>query len=176
MSRPLDELYFDWLYDQVGADSDTRSRKTYKKLLTQLFFKEFVWIVPNDDNRAEDGKDLRREFLEGRGIRDVNDDWIVIGCSMLELFIGLSRRLSFEADGDPRDWFWKLIQNAKLQRFSDNSRYSKNSVDEILDRLIWRTYNSDGQGGLFPLTRAHEDQRDVELWYQLSAYLLEFID
>lgn len=177
MGRPLDEPYFDWLYDQVGSDSHTSPRGTYMKMLEQLFFKEFVWFIPNDDNRAEDGKELRREFLELNEHLPWDENWVNIGCSMLELFVGLSRRLAFEADGEPRDWFWSLIFNVGLEKYNDQrmSRRSLKDIDDILDRIIFRTYEADGRGGLFPLKGAHVDQRGVELWYQLSAYLLELL-
>lgn len=142
-------------------------------MLEQLFLTEFVWFIPNDDNRAEDGRDLRREFLSELDIEPHDPEWAKIGCSMLEMMVGLSRRLAFQADGEPRDWFWDLIKNAGLDRFNDQKRYNQETVANILEKIIWRTYHEDGRGGLFPLQRAQEDQRDVELWYQLSAYLLE---
>jgi hypothetical protein len=92
---------------------------------------------------------------------------------MLELLIGLSRRLSFVADGEPFDWFWQLMENLGLEKYNDNTVIPEKEVDGILDEVIWRTYKRNGSGGLFPLRKATEDQRDVELWYQLSAYLLE---
>jgi hypothetical protein len=39
--------------------------------------------------------------------------------------------------------------------------------------VIWRTYDRRGHGGLFPLQRSNRDQRRVEIWYQLSEYLLQ---
>ena len=171
MDKPLDELYFVWLYSQVG-DPDTKNpSRTYWRLLKQLFTKEFVWIVANDDNRLEDGRDLRREFA-GDNFDNIDPDWLRLGCSMLELLIGLSRRLSFEAEGEPRDWFWHLIENLGLGRFNDRDLDEK-TVDDAMERIIWRTYNHNGSGGLFPLNNAPEDQTRVELWYQLCAYVLE---
>lgn len=96
---------------------------------------------------------------------------------MLEMMIALSRVLSFEADGEPRVWFWHLIEMLDLEQYNDRNynanRLAERKIDEALDRVIWRTYSPNGRGGLFPLNRATRDQRDVELWYQLSAYLLE---
>ena len=172
MPPPLDELYFRWLYSQVGSVEATNRSKTYWKLLKQLHIKEFVWIVPNDDNRAEDGRDLRLEFLDEEGVTP-SSDWLRLGCSMFELLVGLSRRLSFQADGEPRGWFWHLMDNLGLRIYSDAKIVSTDRIDEILERVIWRTYESDGTGGLFPLKYPAKDQREVELWYQLSAYLLE---
>ncbi len=174
MSKPLDELYFLWLCGQVGSVEDNRNpSRNYWRLLKRLYIKEFVWIIPNDDNRAEDGRDLRSEFFSNNKVAAMDTDWFTLGCSMLELLIGLARRLSFEADGEPRFWFWHLVENLGLEKYNDNTYIPEKEVDDILDQVIWRTYRRNGKGGLFPLRKATEDQRDVELWYQLSAYLLE---
>jgi|SRR5215216_434289 len=168
----IDELYFQWLYGQVGSESNQRAR-THWNLLRRFHQTAFVWTVPNDDNRAEDGRDLRREFIENENIEDVDPDWMSLQCSMLELLIGLSRRLSFEDDGSPRRWFWQLVENLNLAQYTDKERLPTATVDEALNRVIFRQYNPNGIGGLFPLRNSPQDQREVELWYQLSAYLLD---
>lgn len=177
MESLLDEQYLTWLYSKV-ANVKTRARaKTYWSLLKQLYSKEFVWFVPNDDNRVQDGKDLRLEFLEECNVRDADQEWLDLGCSILELIIALSRGLAFEAGGSARVWFWELIDNIEMTEYTDaiyNLGHYRELIDERLDRLIWRTYAYDGNfGGLFPLKHPQEDQRDVELWYQLCAYVLE---
>lgn len=172
MSQPLDESYFQWLCDQVGALEAKDPSRTYWRLLKLLFTKEFVWVVANDGNRIEDGKELRYEFVDQSGLNDVDQHWMQLGCSMLELMIGLSRRLAFEAEGEPRDWFWTLAWNAGLVSHND-SHCNDRMVGDILDRIIWRTYHSNGRGGFFPLQRPPHDQRKVELWYQLNAYIIE---
>jgi len=170
--KPLDELYFVWLYSQVGSVEEEDRSRTYWALAKKLYCREFVWIVPNDDNRAEDGRDLRKEFLDIRNIR-ADRDWLRLGCSILELLIALSQRLSFEGDGESRDWFWFLIKNLGLKKFSDDKDLDEIAVDNILDRFVWRNYEPNGEGGLFPLKRPMGDQRRVEIWYQMSSYLLE---
>ena len=167
MTSELDELYLEWLSKLVCS-----KERRYDGLLRQLFHKEFVWIIANDDNRAEDGKEIRREFLAAEDLGG-NSDFLEIGCSVLELLIGLARRLVFEAEGELCDWFWRMIKNLGLHKYTDNSSYSADRVDDILDRLIWRTYEENGWGGLFPLIHPDVDQRGVELWYQKDAYLLE---
>jgi hypothetical protein len=173
MSPPLDELYFTWLCNQVGDTRVKNPNRTYWGMLKQLFLKEFVWVIPKDDNRIQDGKDLRYEFVDQSGLGDVDPGWINLGCSVLELIIGLSRRLSFEIDGEPRDCFWELINNLSLGTYLDSRPFQSEEVEEILDRFIWRTYSFDGKGGLFPLKNPDEDQTKIELWYQLCAYVLE---
>lgn len=171
--EPLDERYLEWLYLQVGLSKLKRGSKTYWFLLKQLYVKEFVWIIPNDDNRLEDGRDLRLEFVRETYIHDPDPNWWGLGCSMLEMFIGLSRRLEFETDIPVDEWFWELIENLDLTKCDDDKKWDPQDVDNILDDVIWRTYEPDGRGGLFPLQDAQEDQRDVEIWYQQSAYVIE---
>jgi hypothetical protein len=173
MDRPIDELYFVWLYGQVGSVEIANPSRTHWGLLKQLYTKEFVWVIPNDDNRAEDGKDLRQQFIDEEELNNVDEVWMRLGCSMLEMLIGLSRRLSFEAGGKSRTWFWKLIENVNLDKYSDYTELPDSKIDDTLDRIIWRTYSNSGRGGLFPLKKTREDQRRIEIWYQLSAYLLE---
>lgn len=175
MNEPLDRVYLNWLYSQIGSVKLKDKSRTYWLLAKQLFTKEFVWIIPNDDNRREDGRDLRLEFIEECEIETVDPEWMKIGCSMLEMMIALSRRLSFQDDTEARGWFWRLIENLELEECTDRN-YSPNLervVDNILDRIIFRTYDFDGHGGLFPLDEPFRDQREVEIWYQMNSYLIE---
>ena len=72
-----------------------------------------------------------------------------------------------------------MLSNAGLDSFSD-AVYNDNPdfdirriVDIKIRRILNREYHPDGDGGLFPLMNPREDQRGVEIWYQMSAYLLE---
>ena len=143
--------------------------------MKQLYVKEFVWLIPNDDNRAEDGKELRYEFINEQGIDEVDQAWLDLGCSVLEMMIALARRAAFESDDEVVEWFWRFIFNLGLNNHTDIAYASKTEreVDNVLDTVIFRTYDADGLGGLFPLTHPRQDQRKVELWYQLAAYLSE---
>jgi hypothetical protein len=173
VEAPIDELYFTWLYGLVLDPRIKKTYRTYWRLFKLMYTKEFVWIVPNDDNRIEDGKDLRYEFVDHQKLMDVDIGWLNLGCSMLELLIGLSRRLSFETEGEPRLWFFKLLENADLTKFNDGYHFTDDMVNDRLDAIIWRTYGPTGEGGLFPLRNPCDNQRYVELWYQMSAYILE---
>ena len=168
----LDDQYLIWLYSQVKVVKTRRSSTTYWDLFRQLFSTEIAWIVPNDDNRAEDGRELRCEWATNTQT-EVDPNWLSLGCSFLELLIGLSRRLAFETDTNAADWFWHLINNLGLLGYHDRSKFNPESVDEITSRVIWRTYERNGNGGLFPLSHTTKDQRRVEIWYQLSEYLLQ---
>lgn len=168
----LDDQYLTWLYSLVGDHKARKSSRTYWNLLRQLYSTEFVWFVPNDDNRAEDGRELRAEWAAENGIRP-DHLWLSLSCSFLELLIGLSRRLDFESGGGVVNWFWHLLNNIDLLGFNDRRKFTEEEVRVRTDRVIWRTYDHNGNGGLFPLHQAEQDQTQVEIWYQLSAYLLQ---
>lgn len=177
MGELLDDVYLQWLYRQVLSPRFRQPSRTYWNLLNHLYKRRFIWFVPNDDNRAEDGRDLRLEFFEETHT-EFNQDWYDLDCSIFEMIIALSRRLSFEADNTAESWFWELLNNLGLAGYNDAVYRDRESleaeeVDHIIDRLNARTYEFDGSGGLFPLKYPHEDQRQVEIWYQLNAYLAE---
>lgn len=171
----LDERYLNWLYSQV-ARSRSRSRaRTHWHLFRQLQDTIFVAFVPHDENRIADGRDLRYEFLAEFEDEQGDSKWTKAPCSMLELLIVLSRALAFEMDDSVSPWFWHLIEVLELEKFNDleYDDHSREVIATTLERVIWRRYEPSGKGGLFPLRKPAEDQRDVELWYQMNAYLIE---
>ncbi len=172
MSRDLDELYLNWLYSHVADPGEPRLTNSWWNLMRTLFTTEFIHLIPNDDNRAADGRYLREEFIEDLGLDDIDPQWLDVGCSMLEMLIGMSRRLAFLGEGEPNGWFWELLRNLGL-RYNDKRTFPSGYAEEVLNGVIWRTYKPDGSGGLFPLRNPDRDQREVELWYQMSSYLLE---
>lgn len=175
---PLDEAYLKWLYHQVGDVRFHNPANTFWSLFRVLYSKEFIWFVPNDDNRVEEGKALRREFLRDHRLHpeDVDPHWLTMNCSFLEMLIALSRRLAFASDGEAHEWFWELLNTLELDGYSDRNGVPVEDVEETLDIVIWRQYRPNGYGGLFPLHHPREDQREVEIWYQMNAYLLEHDD
>jgi hypothetical protein len=161
--------------------------KSYLLLALALRKKEFYWTVPNDDNRGIDGKFLRDCF---RSLSSEYDDADALDgpCNMLELLIGLARRMD-DTMQDPEGptgamseedrvarWFWEILGNVGLDYYTDEVWVEKCGtmmVDMILNRILDRTYHRNGKGGLFPLRTPKKDQRKVEIWYQMSTYLLE---
>lgn len=176
MKPTIDDLYLVWLYNQVKMPGARGPSKTHWRLMRQLYTTEFIWFVPNDDNRAEDGRDLRYEFFDSESIESFDITWMDLGCSMLELLIAISRRLSFLVEGEPRVWFWELIENVGISlRASSDKHYNEDVSDYIsyaMDTVIWRTYEANGVGGLFPIPGTEVDQRKIEIWQQLNMYLL----
>jgi len=169
MVQDVEEAYFNWLTQLINIDSNGRSsgERTYNELFRLMYEREFVWTVPNDDNRIQDGHDLRTEYWGGA-------DPLQKGVSVLEVLIGLSRRVAFVAEGHAPNWAWQLIINLGLDRMFDPVGTSKrNKILDALDVLIWRQYERNGTGGFFPLAYPVEDQTKVEIWYQMHAFLNE---
>lgn len=171
----LDRRYLTWLCNQVAEVKRRPKARTHLNLMHQLHTTIFVAFVPHDENRIADARQLRYEYLAEHEEEQGDPDWMRAPCSMLELLIVLSRLLAFEMDDRADVWFWHLIEVLELEGFNDRvyDEHAQEQIEEVLDRVIWRTYDPDGYGGLFPLRNPVEDQRDVELWYQLSAYLIE---
>lgn len=172
MSDLLDDQYIEWLYNLVGRQAENVD---HWHLMKQLNSREFVAMpeAPSDENRCADGMALRQEFRRHHRNVVVEQHWLEMGCSVLEMLIGIARRLSFEMpDGEVGEWFWHLIGNLGLTRYHDG-RWHGRAVDQVIERIIWRQYSYDGNGGLFPLNQPQDDQRRVELWFQMESYMLE---
>lgn len=175
----LDKDYFRWLCEMIDADNESRS---YIFLMRELFETEFSHetanLIPNDDNRIEDGLALREEYTKDTG---VYNNVILCGpCSLLEMMIGLALRIEdLFGRYDYISWFWEMIGNLELLEFDDSNpiwfskTYHGELVDEIICRLLRRTYSRNGDGSLFPMNNTKRDMRETEIWYQMSNYLIE---
>jgi len=168
----LDDQYMSWCYGQVADAKIRKGSKTYWKLLRQMYTTEFQYFVPNDENRAEDGKELRVEWAHEKGIVP-DEEWLHLPCSFLEMLIALARRMAFQAEETPEFWFWHLIKNLDFEGYHDRSNYSRNFVQRRMRVVNERMYDWMGNGGLFPLRNPSKDQRQVELWYQMCEYILQ---
>lgn len=173
MTEPLEETYFNWLYAKVVyVEGVSTPSNNYYHLLQQLHSTEFVWLVSGDDNRAADGLDLRQEFVNQ--LRPpIDDRWVDAPCSVLEMFIAFSRRASFETELSSREWVWIFLRNLELDEFSDARRGISSACEEILACFIWRTYQPNGYGGLFPLNDPQHDQQKIEIYAQFCEWLIE---
>ena len=172
----LNDLYLEWLYKNfVGSVTARNPNSTYWNLTKQLYKTRYVWVIHDDKNRGEDGKELRREFINACDIEDVEVNWLQEECSVLEMLIGLACRASFETGGEPGDWLWRFLNNLDLHSYNDRiyNTIVMGEVDAIINRLLDRSYARNGVGGIFPLKHARQDQTQVNIWYQLQAYLLE---
>lgn len=181
MSKVLDILkneYFEWLCGLVGNNNKPKG-VSYRKLLMQLHNTEFRYSIKRDQNRADDGIDLRYRFALTREYEYSTElvlDVLEGPCSVLEMMIALANRCEQTIMDDPNigdrtgQWFWGMVRNLGLGAMLD-SRYDKALVRDTLERLLNREYEPDGTGGLFRIRDCDRDLRTVEIWYQLCWYL-----
>jgi len=157
--------YFDWLLERIEG-----TNSPYKPALNQMHFTKFEPLVPYDENRCKDGLALRSEYERVTNTR-LDRREMSRPCSVLEMSIALAERFAFNIveggnDVDIPNAFWIMMSNLNLKKNTDLN-------PPIIAGLVHRKYNPNGRGGFFPLKRPKEDQRNVELWYQMQAYVLE---
>ena len=76
--------YLEWLCRLVGADPD------HTLLWRKLHNIMFTWVLPMDENRAEDGKHLRVKFGDISGLPGE----IKGACNFLEMCVALATRIN----------------------------------------------------------------------------------
>ena len=175
----VEQDYFHWLCDLVHVEQEERS---YWLLAKDLHRSEFYALIQRDENRMYDGLELREDYLSSIGYPDYVE--LLGECSVFEMMIAVARPIDFQTTDPYRGenfdrttyWFWQMIENLGLTEFSDDVYMELDGidvVDNVVKTLVERQYEADGSGGLFPLRYPSGDQRDVEIWYQMSAYLNE---
>lgn len=174
----LNRKYFEWLNDIV-YDREYAEYVSYNKLLTYLHNIEFKYLIPMDQNRAEDGVDLRWRFSCERK-HDIFYGDIEGPCSVLEMMVALAIRCEEGIMDDPAigdrtgQWFWGMIVSMGLGGMHDY-RFNQKYVEDTVERFLNRDYEPNGKGGLFTIRRHDEDLRDMEILHQLYAYLNSII-
>ena len=170
--------YFQWMCKRVGISPDKKPYFRMAEELHRLIFQPGD-AIETDKNRATDGLQLRVDFMERYGAQGSSTNRGP--CTMLEFLIGLAYRMSFimgtnENDLHTAHYFWEMINNLRLSKLDDD-RYDELHGDfyvaDAVDRVLYRNYDWDGKGGLFPLKRCLHDQRKIEIWYQMQSWLLE---
>ena len=92
----LNEKYYDWLC-QFVYDETNSFHNSYKRLLKDLYSREFYWKMVMDENRAKDGVALRDRYEFDTHIPSGKEG----SCSVLEMMIALAIRCEEHIMGDP---------------------------------------------------------------------------
>ena len=167
--------YYVYLLDLIGADKHPH----YSNLLKYLHSKQFYWSVEMDKNRSDDGKELRYDFLREKAALG-SDFWENEPCTVLEMVIALSKRISIDIMPDFEEdisyWFWILLGNLGVLKFEDRifDANCRDEIDNILRIFMGRKYGNDGKGSLFPCEKSVLKNFSVlEIWYQMHFWLSE---
>lgn len=156
--------YFEWLYSKIENGYD------YRTLCYHLYSIPFNPIHVLDKNRVIDGLLLREEF----GI------YLDTPCSIFEVMIGLALRCENEImrrwDSDEDEsyrWFAIMLESIGIAHMN-GSNYDPQYVDEKIYILNNNLFERDGTGGWFKVENSSKDMRDLDVWYQLQAYLIKY--
>ena len=161
------EQYYDWLYKIVCGEWEPRNL-SFHRLLMYLFNRDYIPACEMDVCRATDGINLRYRFASENNIPYGKIDAVFQGvpCSMLEMMVALAIRIEEHIMEDRSmgnrvgQWFWSMVVSLGLAAMDDT-------------RFDSRDYQPNGAGGLFTLSHPTEDMRQIDIWYQLMAYLNE---
>ena len=178
-NHKIRQTYLDWLYCKI----EEKKSYNFKEFIFEIDAVEFHCLIPNDDNRAEDGLQLRNQFADEQDY-DLPDDALSGPCTVLEMLIALATRMDFILFDPAKNrripmWFWLFINNLKLQKYVNNEEDATRKKKFnwiVLNKFAKREYQADGRGGLFPLNSPDSDQRNVEIWYQMMDYIGENYD
>ena len=162
----------------VGVDP-RNPKRNYIHMATMFHSSVFTVVNPMDQNRANDGLQLRVDFINEHGPWGTSTNRGP--CTFFEFLIALSKRMSFLMHGEGNHgqtayYFWKLIGNMGLIKVTDDRWDYCNGeffVEDAIYRINERQYYDNGEGGLFPLRNPSQNQRLVEIWYQMNAWLIE---
>ena len=160
MKRAIHQDYKEWVISLLGRP------KIPMMFVDILYNVEFRWIIPEDRRRAEDGLNLRREYPK---IRFLSEDDQNRPCSVLEMLAAFAIRID-------REWVGNPGENRSYIVFDDmirNLSLTKANANYVLDRWLNRDFHPDGRGSIFPLIHPTADQRHVEIWRQMLAYINE---
>ena len=173
----LNELYFEWLCSLV-ENEEYSGGQSYTELFRYLHETEFIYSIPMDANRFEDGVDLRYRFAyecghDNRMIASYLDDK---PCSVFEMMTALSLKCEEHIMYDPdfgnrtSEWFWNMLKSMKLDMMSDEN-FDEEYVKRAIIKCLERRYTKKGKGGFFTIDNCSCDLRTVDIWRQMCWYL-----
>ena len=155
--------------------------RDYRRLINVLTDIEYVWIHPMDENRAIDGIELRSDFEYETGEYLDKSSGLMPVCTFFEMLAALAIRCENQlmrnlSIGDRTSrWFFEFVNNLGLGEYTDRKWKGQDEqiVRRIIEDFMEGKYKENGSGSMFPLKKRGINQRNEQLWKQLTAYLNE---
>ena len=174
------KMYFDWLTELIECDDRTN---LYETLLHYLFDTNFVWLesIPLDENRAEDGLELRKfyaKLLGENGGPRLLELLQNKPCSMLEMLVAFADKLTQLVSLEKYEFFWMFIENLGLA-WATEYDFDINIVGEIVNDFMYGTVHGHEPKGkenppvLFPCREVYNNMND-NLFLQANMYLKSY--
>lgn len=154
--------YYNWLMDIIGGPGD------YSLVLNYLYHEEYSSPISMDENRAEDGLEMRYYYEVDTGkICDKTGP-----CTVLEMMIGLAYRVENDFLYDPKvgnrvgKWFWDMFFNANLENL-----YVSGQKKWANGHFYGAKVDRHGRLELFKMAQKPPNWDDFEVWKQLCRYI-----
>lgn len=176
----LNDMYFKWLLEILGFKEPMSCR--YTDMLMYLYSTDFRLtdpVVGHDDNRLNDGFELRADYSNSFTDPDLPP---IFGepVSVLEVLVAFARRIDddimYDGNLHASKWFFIMIDNLGMTNFTNDRLGIDWTIDDeaqIIDIWMSRQFDSDGTGSIFPVKTTTFDQRNVEMWYQMQEWFSE---
>lgn len=188
-----DKLKTEYLcYLMNRAQAEAEGSRGYLKLCEILQDTEFLPVLGMDENRCGECRELRKDFAGaeqeylGENPEDILDGLYGENGTMMELLTVLAEKMAFDLADSQFEagiwhWFEELLENCGLigacnELFEEDGEGAEDLVRDVLDTVIYRRFGWDGEGGLYPLRWAKQDQRYRELLSQMNDYIEENYD
>lgn len=166
MPASVNSYVYYLMSDKLCMDDDEIKR--YNFLTMDLIKIPFRYNHPMDENRYNDGMNLRADFEYETGKFLDSSSGILPGCSFLEMIVALAYKCEHQIMrnvdiGDrTKKWFYILLKNLGFDTMTNDNWQYENS--EIIKNRI-----SDGKIFKFK-SKKNENE---EIWKQLMVYLRE---
>lgn len=156
----------------------------YFRLCKQLLEIPFIPIIPMDENRSSECRELRTDFFNSYNYGGSYEvDSLPDSGTMLELLIVLAEKMQYnlklsEYDKPVKDFFLEMVGNAGIQfnNYEFGEDLEKRTISTNMERINIRQFQWDGYYSFFPLREPHSDQRYEELIVQMNNYIEENYD
>ena len=181
MSPATSNMYIEWVCsERLNLDKDEYDDLLY--LIRTLNEIEFTYMVPLDENRASDGLALRSDFTYDTGRYLDKSSGLLPNCTVFEMMAALAYKCessimyNYKKGLCPKRWFYIMLKNLGIYDCNvgnwnvETSDYIYNCVH----KMLFRQYKKNGEGGLFAIKNPKIDQREVDIWKQMNAFLNEF--
>ena len=109
---------------------------------------DFVWYIPEDEDRAIQALRMRDEYCYETGMSSPRQ----VPVSFLEVFVSITDTLTAMLYQDRESFTKSILLNLGARSYSDDGRLPSEIHVEALyiaERVMYRTYSRNGTGGLF---------------------------
>lgn len=133
--------YTRWLIQRGCLENYTELASVWDEL-------DFVWYIPEDEDRAIQALRMRDEYCYETSTPSPRQ----APASFLEVFVSITDSLTAMLYQDREKFTKSILLNMGAYSYSDDGRLPSEIYDEALviaERVMYRTYGRNGSGGLF---------------------------